>query len=532
MQIPFSQTHFFSKLILDYIDGKKEVADFYTYRPTLDVVEQLIEDKQKENIDRNALVNILKKQYDACANLALTDANIQQIQTLGDEQTFCVVTAHQLNIFGGPLYFIYKIAQTISTCNQLKIKFPQYHFVPIYWMGSEDHDFEEINHVHLYNKKIEWTDKQGGITGAYQPSSITACIDELETILGAKPFTSEIIDIIRKAYTQPTLALATRYLVHKLFGEYGLVIVDGNDAALKTLISSVIEDELLHQNSIQLVTQQLQALESKGYKQQAFPRKINLFYISQNSRERIEWNATSDTYNVLNTTISFSQKYILDELKNFPERFSPNVILRPLYQQKVLPSIAYIGGAGELAYWLQLKLVFDFYKVQFPQLLLRNSALLYSNDTLQKIEKLNLSILDFFADIDAIKNRFATQQASDNLDVSDVKSTMQTAFEKLQTIAQNTDASLVNTVGAELQKTLQSVDALQKRFVKSLKQKNETELNRIEKIKSTLFPNQSLQERVENFSVYYAMYGPTFITDLIQDFDVYHKQFLLKTLPK
>ncbi|MEZ5054191.1 MAG: bacillithiol biosynthesis BshC [Chitinophagales bacterium] len=281
MQIPFSQTHFFSKLIIDYIEGKNDVVDFYSYRPSLDEIPRLIEDKKNENIDRNALVSILKKQYATCTNLHVSNANRQQIQALQDEQTFCIVTAHQLNIFGGPLYFIYKIAQTISTCNQLKSKFPQYHFVPIYWMGSEDHDFDEINHIQLFNNKIEWTDKQGGITGAYQPSSIAACIDELETILGSKPYTSELVPILRQAYAQPTLALATRYVVHTLFGDAGLVIVDGNDTALKAQFSKVMEDELLHQNSIQLVTKQIHALESKAISNRLFHVRLICFILAK-----------------------------------------------------------------------------------------------------------------------------------------------------------------------------------------------------------------------------------------------------------
>ena len=258
-----------------------------------------------------------------------------------------------------------------------------------------------------------------------------------------------------------------------------MVVVDGNDKALKKQFSEIIKDELLNQNSFKLVTEQLKQLEANDYKQQAFPREINLFYLSKNSRERIEYDAQTSQYSILNTQYHFSKEEILAELENHPERFSPNVILRPLFQQKILPSLAYIGGAGELSYWLQLKPIFELYKVNFPQL--------------------GFKIQDFFKDIDTLKKEFIAKNTEDDIDVSIYKNELEITFNKLQELTKNIDATLVNTVGAELQKSLQSIDSIQKRLMKSLKQKNETELNQIEKIKTQLFPQNNLQERVDNF---------------------------------
>ena len=282
--IPFSQTQLFSKLILDYISQHENVKSFYNYEINIDAVEKIITDKQKEIIDRKALVETIRNQY---ADLEISAYVSENITSLENPNTFCIVTAHQLNVFGGPLYYIYKIAQTISTCKQLKEKYPNCNFVPVYWMGSEDHDFEEINHIYLYNKKIEWTDKQGGATGEYSTQSISPLIEELKTILGESEYSNQLIDIFQNAYVKPTLTAATRYLVNTLFGSYGLVIVDGNDRAFKQQYADVMKDELLNGNSFKLVTQQLTELDAKGYKQQAFPREINLFYLSENSRERI-----------------------------------------------------------------------------------------------------------------------------------------------------------------------------------------------------------------------------------------------------
>lgn len=538
--IAFAQTNLFSNLILDYLKQDENVKSFYHYAPTIDAIEQIIQDKKQENIDRKILVETIKNQYSKDALLSKSkdalhasqmqastitnDACNASIQLLENENTFCIVTAHQLNIFGGPLYFIYKIAQTISTCRQLKEKFPSYNFVPVFWLGSEDHDFEEINHVYLYNNKVEWNDKQGGATGEYLTESILPSIEEIKTILNIDD-NNELIILLKTAYAESNLTNDTRYLVNALFGEYGLVVVDGNDKTFKQQFSSIMKDELLQHNAVKLATEQIAQLEAKGYKQQAFPRDINLFYLRKNSRERIV--KENSEFRIQNTELKFTESEILQELENYPERFSPNVILRPLMQQKTLPSLAYIGGAGELSYWLQLKLIFDFYKVNFPQLLLRNSAMIVNGNIAKKIEKIGFQIQDFFSDIDTLKKEFIAKNTDEDIDVTAYKNEVESTFVKLQDLVKNIDASLVNTVGADLQKTLHSIDAIQKRLMKSLKQKNEIELHQIEKIKSQLFPLNNLQERVENFSVYYAKYGQTFIENLIRDFDVYNKQFLI-----
>ncbi len=522
--ISFQQTNLFSNLILDYVSQQDKVKEFYQYPPTSDVIETIIEDKKREPIDRNSLAETIRHQYEG---FTTSSAVLENITSFKNENTFCIVTAHQLNIFTGPLYYIYKIAQTISTCRQLKQKYPAYHFIPVYWMGSEDHDFEEINHIHLYNKKIEWTDKQGGATGNYNTASLLPVVDELKNLLGTAQYTDELTEHFRKAYLMEDLSKATRYLVDVLFGRYGLLVVDGNDKKLKQLFAGIIKDELLERNSFRLVKEQLHKLEAKGYKQQATPRAINLFYLNKNSRERIEWDEAAASYKVVNTSVVFTKEEMMNEVENFPERFSPNVILRPLYQQMVLPSLAYIGGGGEVAYWLQLKPVFEYYKVNYPQLLLRNSALLVNEQTLKKIEKLDFSLSDFFKDLEVLRKEYIAAHTEENIDVSMYKTAVSAEFEKLKELAKNIDATLVNTVGAELQKSLQSIDAIEKRLMKSLKQKNETALNQMEKIKGQLFPDNSLQERKENFSVYYCTQGQKFIDNLIEVFDVYGKQFLL-----
>jgi uncharacterized protein YllA (UPF0747 family) len=214
--INFSETNLFSKLILDYISLDAGTREFYKYAPLAEEMETVIQDKmnlvptEDDTINRRLLVDTIQQQYQG---LEISEQVSENIQSLGNSISFCIVTAHQLNIFGGPLYFIYKIAQTISTCRHLSEKYPNNNFVPVYWMGSEDHDFEEVNHIHLYNKKIEWTDKQGGATGAYSTAGILPLIDEISGVLGEGTHAKELVEVFRNAYTQPTLTKATQYLV-------------------------------------------------------------------------------------------------------------------------------------------------------------------------------------------------------------------------------------------------------------------------------------------------------------------------------
>lgn len=516
--LPISQLNLLPKLIQDYITGMDEAKDFYNYPPTIESIPKSIADKQKENTDRVLLQQVIQRQY---AGIERTAISTKNLDLLKDTNTFCVVTAHQLNLFAGPLYYIVKIVCTISTCNLLNSKFPDFHFVPIYWMGSEDHDFEEINHIHLYSKKIEWTDKQGGATGEYSTKTIEPLIEELKNVLAQSPYTDELISLFKDAYTQENLTKATRFLVNALFGKYGLLCVDGNDADLKRAMLPVFKDELNKQSAFRLTSQQLEKLADKNYKQQAYPREINLFYLQKNSRERIVFNEETERYTIHNTTLTFTKDAVLEELEKHPERFSPNVILRPLFQQKVLPSIAYIGGAGELSYWLQLKTVFDYHQVNFPQLILRNSIALFSSNDNEKWQNAGFQLSDLFLNIDVLKMNFLQNHAEQLVTLESYKNEIQALFAKIEKEVVSLDASLKNTVGAELQKSIQGLDTIEKKMLKSLKQKNEIELNRMEKIKNKIFPEGTLQERYENFSMYYAKFGMQSIDELVNSTNVY-----------
>src|SRR5919199_2606988 len=356
--LPLSSTGQFSQLFLDYLDQTDSLTPFYSRFPTLAAFKEQLKDKNFDQSKRRILVESLERQYEGITNKP-------DFSVLLQPNTFTVTTGHQLNIFTGPLYIVYKLITTIKLARQLQEAYPDYTFVPVYWMATEDHDFAEINHFSLFGKNYAWQTEQRGAVGRMNPQ-------ELQSLFGQIP---EKLTLFEEAYLkQQTLADAVRYYINELFGAEGLVCLDADDAALKRVFAPIMRDELVHQHSGQLVQEQTELLANTGYKTVIAPRDINLFYLDEQLRERIE-RIEDGTYKIVHTKIRFSESELLAILDEHPERFSPNVVLRPLYQETILPNLAYIGGPSEVPYWLQLKKVFDHFQTPFPILMPRNFAM-------------------------------------------------------------------------------------------------------------------------------------------------------------
>ena len=391
--IPYDQTNSFSKIVIDYLQSSDQLKPFYSFAPAVDGIKNAIDKKKDHKINRSLLKEQLKKQY---ATTAAKESVQKNIDLLEQGNTFSICTAHQPNLFTGPLYFMYKILHTIKLAAFLKEKFPDNNFVPVYYMGSEDADFAELNHTYVQGKKIEWTKKQTGAVGRMLvDDSLISLIDELENQLYAAPHVKEVIDLLRRCYSKGrNIQDCTFEIVNELYGDYGLVVLVPDNAFLKSQMVAVFSNDILEQTSSSIVAKTSEALE-KYYKVQANPREINLFYLKDNLRERIV--RKDNDFHIHNTDLHFTKEEIQKELKEHPERFSPNVILRGLFQETLLPNIAFIGGGGELAYWLQLKDLFNHYNVPFPVLVLRNSFLIIEKQWQETIKKWASGIRIFFS---------------------------------------------------------------------------------------------------------------------------------------
>jgi len=526
--ITFKDTGYFSKLICNYLAEAKTLKPFYNRYPKLENFKAQIEEKSNsfKKETRTVLVDALKEQY---KNLETSETTLNNIKALSDSKTFAITTGHQLNLFTGPLYFLHKIVSTINLAKQLKAKYPKNNFVPIYWMASEDHDFEEINYFNFKGKKIQWNKESSGAVGALNTSGLEAVFEIFSKELGIGDNAETLKKLFSRAYIEHnTLAEATLYLANELFKDYGLVIVEANNRELKRLFVPHIEKELIEQISEQKVLETNTKIEALDFGIQVNPRAINLFYITENLRERIVLE--DDTYKVLNTAISWSKSELIKHLNEFPERFSPNVILRPLYQEVILPNLCYIGGGGELAYWFQLKSNFTANKVVFPILLLRNSVLIKTKQQSNKLERLNISNKDIFLKRESFINKKVRAISNIDIDFSDQIAHLKNQFKALFVLAKETDTSFIGAVAAQEKKQINGLENLEKRLLKAQKRKLKNQVTRMTDLQNELFPNGNLQERNTNFSELYLEFGADLIPKLIENLEPLKGAFTVLTI--
>lgn len=507
-KIDLSKTNSFSPFFLDYLSNTKELSSYYGNRPEPERFQDQIEQKDFSADKRQVLHDTLLDQYTDIH--PAVQANIDGLLL---ENTYTVTTGHQLNIFTGPLYFIYKIVTVINTCKTLKEKYPDKNFVPVYWMASEDHDFDEICYFHLFGKKYSWECDQKGAVGRFKTDGLLQVLDQLP----------EKAEVFEKAYKNyDSLAEAVRYYINELFGAEGVVALDADDRRLKAEFAHVIEDDLINHHANDLVEETSSKLTALGYSAQVFPRTINFFHLDGDIRERIV--IEDGAWKILNTDLSFSLEEIKSMIANEPEKFSPNVVMRPLYQEVILPNLAYIGGPAEVVYWMQLKTVFDHYKTAFPILMPRNFAMYINKPSLKKIEKTGLSNEALFSDGKQLKENYLAEHSTIDIDLSSESKKLKDLFDGLAEKAKDVDGSLTGFVGAEYNKAQKSLDIIEKRLQKAGEQKHEVALNQIAGVKEKLFPNGGLQERHDNFLNFY-LNNNQFITELLASFDPFDYRF-------
>ncbi|MCX2741960.1 bacillithiol biosynthesis cysteine-adding enzyme BshC [Pontibacter anaerobius] len=504
-KLDYAATGAFSKTITDYLCCSEQLQPFYNRFPTLETFGTQLKEKSFSGAQRKTLHQALQEQY---TSISEVNPKVQEnIDLLQQPNTYTVTTGHQLNIFTGPLYFVYKIITAINTCRQLKEQYPDYNFVPVYWMATEDHDFAEINHFNLFGKKYTWQSEQTGAVGRFSTK-------DMEPLLADLP---EAYPVFEDAYRNSrNLADATRAITHSLFGDYGLVSIDGDDKLLKKALIPVVEQELTEQLSNRLVEETSQQLEELGYKPQVYSREINMFYLTDGLRERIVQEGSK--YKILNTNLSYTLEELQQEAQEHPERFSPNVILRPLYEELILPNLAYIGGGAEVTYWFQLKKLFAKYNLAFPLLMLRNSALYINRSNASRMHKLGLQPQDLFQDYQELKKQLSGQLHEEEINLEAQREAVAAAFTEVEKLAESIDPTLQKAVGAEAQKTINSLQMLEKKISKARDSKHEQTFKQLENLKDKLFPGGTLQERKDNLLTFQTN-NPDFIPALVEAFE-------------
>ncbi len=505
--ISYKSTRAFSALANDYMGQLSFLRPFYKHSPDVEGIIEAMEARKSFNTRRDVLVDVFKDQYEGISTSQKTRDNIEKLKEVN---TFTICTAHQPNLFTGYLYFVYKIIQAIKLADELNIQFPESHFVPVYYMGSEDNDLEELNHIFLNGEKLVWETTQSGAVGRMKTAGLEPLIQRIEGELGFLEEGEALINLLKTCYIQSsTIQEATFKFANSLFGSFGLLVLIADNGDLKKEMSRVFEDDLYKHTPAKLVKQTANQLAANHYHAQVNPRDINLFYMKDNLRERII--RAGDQFQVNNADISFSSDEMLKELAAFPDRFSPNVVLRGLFQETILPNIVFIGGGSEVAYWLELKALFEYYGVPYPVLLQRNSFLIVDERCHKLMKKLEFNAEAIFKDSSELLKDIVIRRSTLQLTLEKEHLQLTDFYHHLRNVVLPVDKTLVQHINALEAKASKALKNVEKKMLRAEKNKYNVQSRQLQKLKSGLFPNHSLQERVENILPYYAHYGTSFI---------------------
>jgi len=524
--IKYQETGKFSSLIHAYLNNEPTLTPFFSHQPDLAGIASAIEARTSFNTDRKLIHRVFEQAY---RDIDASDLQRKHIELLLNDNTFTICTAHQPNIFTGYLYFIYKTAHAIVLAKQLSAAYPSQHFVPVFYIGSEDNDLDELSRFAIHRKSYRWnTDQQGAVGRMKVDKEVKNMILQIESELSHLPHAAELITALKLAY-QPgvDMAQATFLLLNTLFKEEGLLVLQPDLPELKQSMINIFKDDLLHGTASGIVTETNEAL-SQHFDLQVSPRTVNLFYLRDNIRNRID--KRGNVYSVDGTAIRFSEKEILIELENYPERFSPNVILRGIYQETILPNIAFIGGGSEVAYWMQLKALFVHYQVPFPVLVLRNSFIIMNSKQQHKMSDLGIGVADLFKDETVLANEMVMKWTGRPLELDNQINQAKELFSSLKKEAGSVDKSLTQHVQALEIDLLKKIETLEKKMLRAERKKQSIQLQRIWKLKSELFPNNNLQERVDNFMPFYAAHGQSFVRTIVANSLSLEQLFIVLTV--
>ena len=487
-------------IVKDYLAEKDQMSPFYTYSPTMKGLLEAAQNRQFPEESRAVLCQVLEEQTKA-SNFC-HDSILENIARLRSKKVFTITTGHQVCLFGGPLFFFYKILSVIKLADQLKEQ--NIDAVPVYWMATEDHDFEEVNHVFIDQTKLSWNTDQKGAVGRKKLEGINPVLDELFNWFKEDHRYQNTFEKLKAIYNEgTTLGAATRDLVQWVFGELGVIVIDADDSRLKALFTREIKAELEGQFSSERLSLASQQLSKLGYNTQVLGRDVNLFYLVDDYRERIL--KTADGFATVDGNYQFSQAEILTLVETNPERFSPNVVLRPLYQEVILPNLSYVGGPGETSYWLQLKDIFQQAEVTMPVILVRDMFILSNTLVEKKREQLGLEYAQLYEEKYTIINKLIRQQGSHEHLVEKHTNVISDELDQMMAEVGNFEPNLSQSADTEKTRMLKRLTALQKKVLRADRKRNEIIEQRIDAIKAVVEPQNTPQERVHNWLNYFEV---------------------------
>lgn len=495
-KIPRSHTGYFTEQQLMLATDQEKVLPFIQQTFSREHFANQIELKEKTfGVQQRAVLKMYWEElYSGKKQSFSVQSNIDRI---GQSNCYTITTGHQLNVFTGPVFMIYKILHVVRLCEELSKEYPDELFVPVFWMATEDHDYQEISSVELFGRDLKWETTQTGAVGRFETVGLEELKKEIQTSFSRVDTTQ--IDAFLSSYSGSTLTEATFSMIHELFSAYGLLCIDGDHPSLKKQFIPILEKELKEEFSYKAVLKINESLIHEGWKTQATPREVNLFYLTHNSRERIL--KIEDGFYIEGVG-QRTLNEMLEEVNAHPERFSPNVILRPVYQEVLLPNVCYVGGAGEISYWLQLKGVFDQASIPYPMIQVRTSLLLIDSSTSKKMNKYGVALEQMFQDVHRLKEQYLASEASDDVNFSQIDEHLEHLRTSISAHVLACDEGLSGYAEAEGVRLEKAIQNIKDKITKTVKQRHDTALRAIEQIHERVLPKNSMQERtVSMFSL-------------------------------
>lgn len=488
--LSYAQVGIGSSLFRDYYAGKVQALSLPN--PLNISWKERIQNRHYDPDDRHKLAEVIRRQYGSMA------PDIEPLlEKLILPNTFTITTGHQLVLATGPLYFFYKIATVVRMARQIQTENPDVNIIPVFWMNSEDHDFEETNHFYINGQKISWESPLRGFATGEMPAQAAA--DAIQQWLATSGFpVNPAFNFVMEAYrNSQNQSEAMRKIIHHWMGHEGIICLDQQDPELKRMAAGVFQKELLELASCAPVKNWSDQLCKAGYTTQVQPRELNLFYHHPSAgRKRIERNELG--WRVVDTDLIFSNREtLLEELKREPQRFSTNVVTRPLYQERVLPNLAYVGGPAEVHYWLQYFCLFECFELPFPVVLMRESLVLLPEKYWKKWTRLGLSPEDLFVEKQSLIRRFVDEIESVS-DIENIKKELFQIFEKQAERALNADPTLYAWTLAQGRRAENVLEHVDQRLRSAARKKHEKELQIIEQTHAEVYPIGVFQERIVN----------------------------------
>ena len=532
MFINFSDIPNHQNLFLDYMYEFENVKDYYKYNfrnkeQYSSIFKSISESRKNKQLN---LASILSNQYSALQNVSVKTS--RNIQLLEKEKTIAVVTGQQLGILGGPLYTLFKIITAIRLSNQLTERYDEFKFVPVFWLEADDHDFNEVRSINLldnenqilnlgYKEEINDDDAKQSIGHIKFDESLNEFFNQFEGSLRDTEFKNELIVKLKEWYSVgKSFKQSFKELIFWLFDEYGLVIFDPQDSQVKSLLKPIFQKEI---NDFTLHTQKLIQTSAKLeelYHAQVKVKPVNLFYHTDDGRYSVE--PVDEVFKLRRKRKQFTKEEILAEIETSPERFSPNVLLRPICQDYLLPTGFYIAGPSEIAYFAQVTPLYDFYDIETPIIFPRSSATILEKNVSSGLDKYDLNMNDIFLGLDELKEKVIADLSENNIVTAFVEASkeIELTFDKIKENLFAIDKTLVDSSGRYKDRIMSSILELKTKAIKAQETKHETTIRQLTRLSNLLYPLSNLQEREINFTYFYNKYGKDFIRKIYDDISV------------